>query len=70
MENVENSLPKDELTRLNDLTGNIEFEIKNNESKLGGCQNEIKAMEMEINFNNNTINLQKERIEKNVKRII
>ncbi len=64
IENIEKTLPKDDLTKLNDLTESIEFQIKSNESKLANCHNEIKALKMEIDFNNQAIKAQEERIEK------
>jgi len=63
IEEVEKSLPEDELTKLNDLTQNIEKEIKKYESELATCQNDIKAVKMEIEFNENSINIHNERIE-------
>ncbi|EKE02420.1 MAG: hypothetical protein ACD_20C00391G0014 [uncultured bacterium] len=61
--NIEKTLPKDDLTRLNDLTESIEFQIKSNESKLANCNNDIKSLKMEIDFNNQAIKAQEERIE-------
>ncbi|MFH0702887.1 MAG: chromosome segregation protein SMC [bacterium] len=61
---LEKILPKDELAKLNELTDNIEFEIKSSESKLANCQNEIEAMKMKINFNKETISVHEERIQK------
>jgi len=60
---IEQSLPKDELTRLNEQTEGIEFEIKRYESKLATCNNDIKAITMEIDFNNNAISAHSEKIE-------
>ncbi len=62
IETIEKSLPEDELTKLNDLTQNIEREIKKYESELGACQNDIKAIKMEIEFNESSINIHDDRI--------
>ena len=67
IKNIENSIPKDDLSRLNDLTDSIEFEIKNLESKLANCHNDIKAMNMEIDFNREAIGVQEEKIKKHQK---
>jgi len=67
IEGVENKIPKDELSRLNDLTDSVKFEIDNNKSKIANCNNEIKGMQMEIDFNKEGIHVQEERIEKLLK---
>ncbi|HSA06195.1 MAG TPA: chromosome segregation protein SMC [Candidatus Gastranaerophilales bacterium] len=63
IEKVEKSLPENELTKLNNLSQNIEKEIKTCESSLSACQNDIKAVKMEIEFNENSIKIHNERIE-------
>ncbi len=63
IEEVEKALPENELTKLNDLTQNIEKAIKGYESELSACQNDIKAVKMEIDFNENSITIHNERIE-------
>lgn len=63
IEIVEKNLPENELTKLNDLTQSIEKEIKKYESELATCQNDIKAVNMEIEFNENSVNIHHERIE-------
>jgi chromosome segregation protein len=64
IENIESILPKDELAKLNERTTGIELEIKRYESKLANCQNDIKSVELEINFNKITITAQEDKIEK------
>ena len=64
MEIIEQALPKDELSKLNEQTEGIEFEIKRYESKLSNCLNDIKSVELEINFNKLTISTQKDKIER------
>lgn len=64
IENLEKVLPKDKLNQLSELTESIEFEIKNQESKLANSSNNIKSLNMEIDFNNEAIKVQEERIEK------
>lgn len=61
---IEKALPQDELSKLNELTETIEFEIKRYESKLANCKNDIKSIELEINFNKITISTQEDKIEK------
>ncbi len=63
IEIIENNLPKDELSKLNELTESIEFEIKSNESKLNNAHNDIKALKMEIDFNKEAITIQDDRVE-------
>jgi len=62
IENVEKALPQNELTKLNDLTQGIELELKRYEAKLANCENDIKAIKMEIDFNEKTITIQENRI--------
>jgi len=64
IEIIEQILPKDELSKLNEQTEGIEFEIKRYESKLANCQNDIKSIELEINFNKLTISAQEDKIER------
>ncbi len=64
IEKIEGNIPKDQLSKLNDLTGTIEFEIKQNQTKVGNAQNEINGIKMEIGFNEQAITTQKERIKK------
>ena len=67
IENIEKELPKDELSKLNELTESIEFQIKIENTKLNNCQNDIKAYNIEINMDNEAIIAQEERIEKSIK---
>ena len=55
IEDVERQMPQDELSKLRELTENIEFEIKQNESKILNCNNAIKGFEMEIYFQKESI---------------
>ncbi len=55
IEAVEKQMPQDELSKLRELTENIEFEIKQNESKILNCNNDIKGFEMEIDFQKESI---------------
>lgn len=64
IDTVEGELPKDELTRLNDLTQSIEFEIKRLEGQLNNANNDITRFNMDIEFSNESISKHKERIEK------
>jgi len=64
---IESSLPKDDLTKLNDLTDSIEFEIKNNETKLANCNGDIKGMTAEISLTKDAISAHEENIEKLIK---
>lgn len=61
---VEKQMPQDELSKLRELTENIEFEIKQNESKISNCNNSIKGFEMEIDFQKESIKNHHETIEK------
>lgn len=62
IEQVEKSMPENELTKLNDLTRSIETKIKQNEANLLTCHNDIKAIILEIEFNEKTIRVQEEQI--------
>lgn len=62
IETIEKTLPQDELSKLNEKTESIEFEIKRYESKLANCQNDIKAFNMEIDFHKLTISAQEDKI--------
>lgn len=64
IEAIEVKMPKDELSKLNELTEGIEFEIRRIESKIANCNNEIKGFNMEIEFHNESIKTQEERIVK------
>jgi chromosome segregation protein len=64
---IEAIIPKDELSKLNNLTESIELEIKKYESKLANCHNEIKALKMEINFNREQILAHEENSERKSK---
>lgn len=64
IENIEKSLPEDELTKLNDLTQGVEGEIKKYESDLANCENDIKSIKMEIEFNEKIITIQEDKIVK------
>lgn len=64
IETIEKALPQDELSKLKELTENIEFEIKRYESKLANCRNDIKSIELEINFHKITISAQEDKIER------
>lgn len=62
IEAIENEMPQDELTKLNELTEGIEFEIKRLETRIANCNNEIKSFNLEIDFHNESIKNQEERI--------
>ena len=62
IDSIEELMPQDELSKLNELTEGIEFEIKRLETQITNCNNEIKGFEMEINFHKETIGTQEERI--------
>lgn len=64
---VESSLPKDDLTKINDLTESIDFEIKNNETKLANCNGDIKGLNAEINLTKDAITAHEENIQKLIK---
>lgn len=64
IEAIEDKIPKDELSKLNELTEGIEFEIKRLESQIANCNNDIKGFNMEIDFNKESIKNQEERIVK------
>lgn len=62
IDSIEELMPQDELTKLNDLTEGIEFEIRRLETQIANCNNEIKGFDMEINFHKESIKSQEERI--------
>ncbi len=62
IEKIEKALPQNDLTRLNELTQGAEQEIKIYEAQLAGCENEIKSIKMEIDFNDRTIGIQEDKI--------
>jgi len=62
IENIEKSLPQNDLARLNELTHDAEQEIKIHEAQLAGCENEIKSIKMEIDFNERTIGIQEDKV--------
>lgn len=64
IEDVERQMPQDELSKLRELTENIEFEIKQNESKILNCNNAIKGFEMEIDFQKESIKNHEDTIKK------
>ena len=64
IEAIEDKIPKDELSKLNELTEGIEFEIKRLESQVANCNNDIKGFNMEIDFHKESIKNQEERIVK------
>ena len=64
IEDVEKQMPQDELSKLRELTENIEFEIKQNESKILNCNNAIKGFEMEIDFQKESIKNHEDTIKK------
>ena len=64
IETVDSSIPKDKLQEIQELSGSIEFEIKNLEAKLRNLDAEIKKSSMEKDFKFQSIQLQKETIEK------
>lgn len=63
IETIDASIPEDKLDKLEELTGNIEFEIKNLETKLRNIDAEIKSITMEKSFKEQSLNIQKEKIE-------
>lgn len=64
IEEVDSSIPADKLEQIEELTGNIEFEIKNLEAKLRNIEADIKKITMEKEFKEQSISIQKEKIEK------
>lgn len=64
IEAIEMQMPQDELSKLNELTEGIEFEIKRLESQIANCNNDIKGFNMEIDFHKESIKNQEERIVK------
>ncbi|MEI8377265.1 MAG: chromosome segregation protein SMC [bacterium] len=62
IEAIETQMPQDELSKLNELTEGIEFEVKRLESQIANCNNDIKGFNMEIDFNKESIKNQEERI--------
>jgi len=64
IEAIEVQMPQDELSKLNELTEGIEFEVKRLESQIANSNNDIKGFNMEIDFNKESIKNQEERIVK------
>jgi len=64
IDSIEEQMPQDELSKLNELTEGIEFEIKRLETQVANCNNEIKGFNMEIDFHKESIKNQEERIVK------
>jgi len=62
IENVEKELPQAELEKLREQTESVETGIKTLESGLAHCQNEIKSVNLEINFDSNAIIAHEDRI--------
>jgi len=63
IENIDLNIPKDKLDKIEELTGNIEFEIKSIESKLRNLENEIKKASMDKEFKEQSQCYQKEKID-------
>lgn len=63
IQETDSSIPADKLEQIEELTGNIEFEIKNLESKLRNLEAEIKKISMEKEFKQQSLDYQKEKIE-------
>lgn len=55
-------IPQDKLEQIEELTGNIEFEIKSLESKTRNVENEISRFELDKDFKKQSLDYQKERI--------
>lgn len=68
IETIEKILPKGELTKLNEKTGDIEFQIKSFESRLANTHNEINGLKMEIDLHTNTIEAQEQNIKESIER--
>ncbi len=63
MEIIEKAIPKDELTKLKEQTESVEVEIKRYETKLANCQNDIRAFNIEINYDKNATTAHEDRIQ-------
>jgi chromosome segregation protein len=64
IEKVENSIPENELNKLNQLSEEVDFQIRKYQTTVSNAQNDIKNINMEISFTNQAIEAQKERAEK------
>lgn len=60
---IDSSIPAGKLQQIEELTGNIEFEIKNLETKLRNIEAEMKKLSMEKEFKEQSLTYQKEKIE-------
>lgn len=60
---IDSSIPEGKLQEIEELTGNIEFEIKNLETKLRNIEAEMKKLSMEKEFKEQSLTYQKEKIE-------
>ena len=63
IEEVVSSIPDEKLEQIQELTGNIEFEIKSIEAKLRDTESDIKKISMEKEFKEQSLTYQKEKIE-------
>ena len=63
IEIIDTNIPKDKLEELEELTGNVEYEIKSIETKLRNLENDIKKASMEKDFKEQSQNYQKDKIE-------
>lgn len=70
IESIEKIIPKDELSKLNEKTGDIEFEIKSFESKLANARNEINGFNMEIDLHKTSIEAQEQNIKESTERVV
>jgi chromosome segregation protein len=64
IEKVESSIPENELSKLNELSESVEFQIRKYQLDVSNAQNDIKNIQVEISFTEQSVEAQKERIEK------
>jgi chromosome segregation protein len=60
---VDSSIPEDKLKQIDELTGNIEYQIKTLEIKLQNLDAEMKKMAMEKEFKQQSLDYQQDKIE-------
>jgi chromosome segregation protein len=64
IDDVDSSIPKEKLEKIEELTGNIEFEISNLESKLRNIDVEIEKLSNEKDFKLQSLEMQEQQIKK------
>ncbi|MDD3594551.1 MAG: chromosome segregation protein SMC [Candidatus Gastranaerophilales bacterium] len=64
IEQVEKSIPEDELSKLDELSESIEFEIRRFQSGIIKAEGEIKSIQTEITFTQQSVEAQKNQITK------